>query len=231
METSWDRHVHDVCVCLYTLYYLYLFVGLSYYIYITILYTSKLHCVVYCVNVCCIVLFDSLHCYYFGKSRANDEPCFFGTRFQANRWKRWSSIKVESLKQLVVVDIRKKRGHRDSFLRVFTIWWPQESRFAILLLIWVGESRKCLYSCGGLAAKCTQKSHMHRWFALLRTAATMLREGEFLGVHPAKSLNIPAFGLWMFIICWYQQRFSHTFYIIPVPMIWRHASDRIISGW
>ena len=102
METLWDRHVHDVCVCLYnfvyivlfvgifffiyillycTHYYLYLFVGLSYYyiynIYITILYTSTLHCVVYCVNVCCIVLFGSLHCYYFGKSRTNDEPCFF----------------------------------------------------------------------------------------------------------------------------------------------------------
>lgn len=114
---------------------------------------------------------------------------FFGTRFQANRWKRWYSIKVESLKQLVFVDIRKKRGHRDSLLRVFTIWWPQESRFAILLLIWVGKSRQCLYSCGGLAAKCTRKFHMHRWFAHLRTATTTLREGEFLGAHPPKKVK------------------------------------------
>ena len=69
--------------------YIVLFVGLSYYIYITILFTSKLHCIVYCVNVCCIVLFDSLHCYYFGKSRANDEPFF------------WHPISGEQMEKMV----------------------------------------------------------------------------------------------------------------------------------
>ena len=221
-----------VYVCIHCTICIYLLVYLIIYIYILLfcthlnyiaLYIVLMYVVLYYLTVCIVIILENL-----GRMMNH---VFFGTRFQANRWKRWSSINVESLKQLVVVDIRKKRGHRDSFLRVFTIWWPQESRFAILLLIWVGECRKCLYSCGGLAAKCTQKSHMHRWFAHLRTATTMLREGEFLGAHPPKRLNIPAFGLWMFIICWYKQRFWHTFYIIPVPMIWRHASDRIISGW
>jgi hypothetical protein len=67
METVWDRHVHDVCVCLYTLYYL--LVYLIIYIYILLycshlnyiaLYIVLMYVVLYYLIVCIVIILENL---------------------------------------------------------------------------------------------------------------------------------------------------------------------------
>ena len=62
METLWDRHVHDVCVCLYNFVYIVLFVGIFFlYIYYYIVHiTICIYLLVYLIII--YIIYILLYC-------------------------------------------------------------------------------------------------------------------------------------------------------------------------